>query len=74
MITLRTGDTALVLIPFFLIFHIIKQQRDATGDDVKKIVRRVKFVDYGRFGLSAYSLRMRARSLGLLNRLKKKKG
>ncbi|MFN6910248.1 MULTISPECIES: hypothetical protein [Bacillus amyloliquefaciens group] len=41
---------------------------------MKKIVRRVKFVDYGRFGLSAYSLRMQARNLGLLNRLKKKKG
>ncbi|MGP3782109.1 hypothetical protein ACSE3M_18190 [Bacillus velezensis] len=40
---------------------------------MKKIVRRVKFVDYGRFGLSAYSLRMRARNLGLLNRLKRKR-
>ncbi|KXZ18776.1 hypothetical protein AXI59_16060 [Bacillus nakamurai] len=45
---------------------------DATGDHVKKIVRRVKFVDYGRFGLSAYSLKMKVRNLGLLNRLKKK--
>lgn len=63
----------LSLFLFLLILHIIKPTTaDATGDHVKKIVRRVKFVDYGRFGLSAYSLRMKAKNLGLLNRLKKK--
>ncbi|XYM20725.1 hypothetical protein M8C10_09225 [Bacillus spizizenii] len=33
-----------------------------SGDTVKKLVRRVKFVDYGKFGLSGYSLRVRERS------------
>nr|WP_151256968.1 hypothetical protein [Bacillus stercoris] len=43
-----------------------------SGDTVKKLVRRVKFVDYGKFGLSGYSLRVRERSAGILKKLKKK--
>ncbi|MCI3985857.1 three component toxin-antitoxin-antitoxin system antitoxin SpoIISC [Bacillus vallismortis] len=44
-----------------------------SGDIVKKLVRRVKLVDYGKFGLSEYSLRVRERSAGILKKLKKKK-
>ncbi|MGF2819980.1 three component toxin-antitoxin-antitoxin system antitoxin SpoIISC [Bacillus subtilis] len=44
-----------------------------SGDTVKKLVRRVKFVNYGRFGLSGYSLRVRERSAGIIKKLKKKK-
>ncbi|WP_340640514.1 hypothetical protein [Bacillus atrophaeus] len=40
---------------------------------MKKIVRHVKFIDYGKFGLSGYSLKMKERSIGILKRLKKKK-
>jgi len=49
------------------------KQRIMSGDTVKKLVRRVKFVDYGRFGLSGYSLRVRERSAGIIKKLKKKK-
>ncbi|MBK4202578.1 hypothetical protein EGI09_01255 [Bacillus subtilis] len=42
------------------------------GDTVKKLVRRVKFVDYGKFGLSGYSLRVRERSATVLKHLKKR--
>ncbi|MDR4227329.1 hypothetical protein FO507_08115 [Bacillus mojavensis] len=44
-----------------------------SGDTVKKLVRRVKVIDYGRFGLSGYSLRVRERSAGILKKLRKKK-
>ncbi|CAM4365356.1 three component toxin-antitoxin-antitoxin system antitoxin SpoIISC [Bacillus subtilis] len=43
-----------------------------SGDTVKKLVRRVKFVDYGRFGLSGYSLRVRERSAMVMKQLKKR--
>ncbi|MCY7863704.1 three component toxin-antitoxin-antitoxin system antitoxin SpoIISC [Bacillus spizizenii] len=43
-----------------------------SGDTVKKLVRRVKFVDYGKFGLSGYSLRVRERSATVLKHLKKR--
>ncbi|NTU27986.1 hypothetical protein HPX95_17755 [Bacillus tequilensis] len=43
-----------------------------SGDKVKKLVRRVKFVDFGRFGLSGYSLRVRERSAMILKHLKKR--
>ncbi|MGF7533535.1 three component toxin-antitoxin-antitoxin system antitoxin SpoIISC [Bacillus mexicanus] len=43
-----------------------------SGDTVKKLVRRVKFVNYGKFGISGYSLRVRARSAMILKHLKKR--
>ncbi|MBU5246815.1 three component toxin-antitoxin-antitoxin system antitoxin SpoIISC [Bacillus halotolerans] len=43
-----------------------------SGDTVKKLVRRVKVIDYGRFGFSGYSLRVRERSAMILKHLNKR--